>query len=90
MPDLTTPLPESLDACFAQGSERLAAGDAPGAEAALRRALLLDPTCGEVWANLALALEGSGQWAAAEQAHRRAAALLPEVAQVHFNLGALL
>ncbi|MEY2633391.1 MAG: hypothetical protein RIR00_2045 [Pseudomonadota bacterium] len=90
MSDLTTPLPDDLEACFTLGCQRLAAADWPGAEAALRRALTLDPECGEVWANLALVLEHAGQWAAAEQAHRRAVAALPEVAQVHFNLGALL
>ena len=59
-----------------------------------RRALTIDPSLAEAWANLALELEKQANWSEAEAHHRRALALAlapgSGSATIHANLGNLL
>ncbi len=77
-------------AWFHAGLQRMASGDAAGAEACLRRALALAPDLAEAHANLALVLEQTGRPAEAEVHYRLALAAKPDLALTHLNLGALL
>ena len=71
------------------GNQRMAAGDAAGAEACFREALHLDPAQAESHGNLGFLLESSNA-EEAEACYRQALALNPALAEIHLNLGALL
>ena len=64
-------------------------GDLPGAEAAYRRALLVDPTS-DLWNDLTQMLHASGQARPAETAAREALMALPDDAQAHLQLAVIL
>lgn len=78
------------EALFFEGTRRLAAGDAAGAEASFRGALRLAPQLAEAHANLGILLENRGAADAAVACYRRSIALDPHYAQTHSNLGCLL
>lgn len=84
------PLSDAALAAFDAGTRCLGAGDAAGAEAALRRAIELAPEFAEAHANLAFALEDAGRPEAAEACYRRAIALAPQLSRIRHNFGALL
>lgn len=81
----------NAEALFFDGTQRLTAGDAWGAETCLRAALALAPTLAEAHANLGLALEARGALAEAVACYRAAIAHNPTLPQTFVNLaGALL
>lgn len=63
-----------------------AAGDLPGAESLIRRALSLDPLSARAHMNLGIVLHESGALAPAVQAHLESVRLDPGSAPAHFNL----
>lgn len=75
---------------FADGVQRLDAGDYAGAERALRRALALRSGHAETHYKLANACKEGGKLAEAEQHYLAALALAPHHAEAHNNLGATL
>ncbi len=84
-------IPPSAEALFFDGTQRLGAGDALGAETSLRAALALAPTLAEAHANLGLALEARGALAEAADCYRSSLAHNPTLPQTWVNLaGALL
>ena len=72
------------------GNARMTVGNADGAAAAFRRALILAPNDAELHNSLGLALGEQNLTQAAEDAYRHAIALAPNFAQPHHNLGCLL
>lgn len=78
------------EALFFDSDRLAAAGDAEGAEAALRKALTLSPGFAEAWANLALLLDRRGAADEAESCYRRAIVLAPRHTRIHLNFGASL
>lgn len=72
------------------GGARLEAGDGPGAERSLRRALALAPGLAQARALLAELLEGQGAWEEAEDTYRQSLAADPRQGAVWLNLGRLL
>lgn len=78
------------EALFFEGTRRMAAGDAAGAEQSFRGALRLAPELAEAHANLGILLENRGAADAAVACYRRSIALNPHYAQTHSNLGCLL
>ncbi|MCC9598229.1 tetratricopeptide repeat protein [Rubrivivax sp. JA1055] len=80
----------AAESLFAQGTCALEAGDLAGAEAALREAIVRQPTLAEAHANLALVLERAGRADEAEAAYRDALALAPQAAPIWNLLGTLL
>ncbi|WP_308922912.1 tetratricopeptide repeat protein [Janthinobacterium sp. J1-1] len=73
-----------------RGGERLAAGDAPGAETAFQLALQSDPCNVFALANLAWMREQEGWFEEAESYYLRALAQTPDDVHLLQNLGALL
>jgi tetratricopeptide (TPR) repeat protein len=69
------------------GRERLSRGDLTGAEAALRRALELDPKSIDALLSLGDALEQHKNLAQAEDSFRRAVAVEPTNGDAHLRLG---
>lgn len=65
-------------AWFAQGNARYAAGDTGGAQAALRRAVTLEPTLAPGWGNLAHVLAEQGCTTAAKAAQQCSSRLSPQ------------
>jgi Flp pilus assembly protein TadD len=82
--------PDPAETLFLDGNRRMEAGDAEGAEACYRQALLLNPRLGEAVANLGLLRERAGAVVEAETCYRQAIALNPSVNQNYLNLGVLL
>ncbi|MBC7681175.1 MAG: glycosyltransferase family protein [Ferruginibacter sp.] len=82
--------PPSAEALFFDGTQRLTAGDATGAEICLRAALALTPTLAEAHANLGLALEARGALAEAADCYRTAIAHNPTLPQTFVNLAGVL
>nr|WP_315232225.1 tetratricopeptide repeat protein [uncultured Albidiferax sp.] len=80
----------SAEALFFDGTRRLAAGDAAGAEASLRQALVLAPTLAEAHANLGLALEARGALDQAVASYRQSIAHNPTLAPTYLNLAGVL
>lgn len=80
----------SAEALFFDGTRRLAAGDAAGAEASLRQALALAPTLAEAHANLGLALEARGALDQAVASYRQSIAHNPTLAPTYLNLAGVL
>lgn len=73
---------------FALGNARYAAGDAPGAQAALHRAVTVDPTLAPAWSNLAHVLAEQGCATVAGQAQQCARRLAPKEARFGESLPA--
>lgn len=65
------------------GHLRLMAGSPPQAEAALRRAVAIEPNLLEAWHHLGVALQAQQRWDEAMQAYRR---VLPAQPGEHYNL----
>ena len=82
-------LPDA-QALFFDGTQRLAAGDAAGAETCLRAALALAPTLAEAHANLGLALEARGALAEAADSYRTSLAHNTTLPQTWVNLAGVL
>lgn len=82
--------PPSAEALFFDGTQRLTAGDALGAETCLRAALVLAPTLAEAHANLGLALEARGALTEAADCYRTAIAHNPTLPQTFVNLAGVL
>ncbi len=82
--------PQSAEALFFDGTQRLADGDAAGAETCLRAALALAPTLAEAHANLGLALEARGALAEAADSYRTSLAHNPTLPQTWVNLAGVL
>ncbi|WP_295957006.1 tetratricopeptide repeat-containing glycosyltransferase family protein [Rhodoferax sp.] len=78
------------EALFFDGTQRLTAGDATGAETCLRAALALAPTLAEAHANLGLALEARGALAEAADSYRTAIRHNPTLPQTFVNLAGVL
>ncbi len=78
------------EALFLDGTQRLTAGDALGAETCLRAALALAPTLAEAHANLGLALEARGALAEAAGCYHSAIAHNPTLPQTFVNLAGVL
>ncbi len=68
------------------GSLRVMSGDFSGGEAALRRALQLDPRNLDATSHLAIALHRQQRWAAAIELYRRVRDATPYDANVRYNL----
>ena len=88
-----TPMAQHLpdaQALFFDGTQRLAAGDAAGAETCLRAALALAPTLAEAHANLGLALEARGALAEAADSYRTSLAHNATLPQTWVNLAGVL
>ncbi|WP_367848269.1 tetratricopeptide repeat protein [Rhodoferax sp. WC2427] len=86
---MAKPLPDA-EALFFDGTQRLTAGDAVGAESCLRAALALAPTLAEAHANLGLALEARGALAEAADSYRTSLAHNPTLPQTWVNLAGVL
>ncbi|MEO6855921.1 MAG: tetratricopeptide repeat-containing glycosyltransferase family protein [Rhodoferax sp.] len=86
---MAKPLP-TAEALFFEGTQRLTAGDAAGAESCLRQAIALAPTLAEAHANLGLALEARGALAEAADCYRTAIAHNPTLPQTWVNLAGVL
>jgi tetratricopeptide (TPR) repeat protein len=80
----------SIEQLFEEGNHCMAAGDAAGAQAAYEAALELDPGQAAVHGNLALLLDNTGQFTAAEDHYRKALTLAPDTTQLWVNFGAML
>ena len=78
--------PRDAAAWTLAGSLRQMAGDAAGAEAALRRALQFDARHVEAMTWLAIALHRQRRWPEAIELQRRVLAVAPEDAGVRYNL----
>lgn len=87
---VTRPVSEDVTLYYRRGAECLARGDAPGAAAALRRAIELTPSYAWAHQNLGQAYRALGNADAAERAYRRAVALEPNYVAALTNLGSLL
>src|SRR5580765_7585804 len=75
---------------FIEGNERMAAGNASGAEESFRAAVRIAPDFAEAYANLGLLLDNRGAVTEAEICYRRSLRLNPDYAKTHLNLGGLL
>lgn len=84
------PNQEQAQTLYIEGNQRMAAGDAAGAEACFLHALAADPMHGAAHGNLGYLKERQGASAEGEYHYRLALALLPDHPQLHQNLGVLL
>lgn len=78
--------PRDAAAWALAGSLRVMAGDAPGGESALRRALQFDPRHPEAEGWLAIALHRQQRWNEAIQIYHRVLAAAPDDATARYNL----
>jgi tetratricopeptide (TPR) repeat protein len=76
--------PDHAAAWHLSGVLAYARGDAPGASAALRRAIELEPGVAPYHANLGIACAAQRLWAAALASYERALELDPDQAEVHW------
>ena len=82
--------PAEAEQLFYDGTRRMAAGDAAGAEADFRRALALVADFSEAHANLGLLFDQAGRDEEAEKHYRQAIETDPARTQNHLNFGGLL
>ena len=78
------------EALFAEGAQRMAAGDDASAESAFLKALDVAPDLAEAWANLALLRQRAGAPEEAEAHFRQALALDPHCVQTLLNFAVFL
>ena len=79
--------PDSAAAHMRLGTAWLKAGAAKKAEAALRRAVEIDPKYDEAWVNLGGIMLGSWDFAGCVEVNRKVAARNPDFLLAHFNEG---
>ncbi|HEX5392454.1 MAG TPA: tetratricopeptide repeat protein [Rhodocyclaceae bacterium] len=82
---------DTTQSLFDAGSQRMSAGDLPGAEEAFRQLIQTDPDCAEAHTNLALLLERRGAMPDEIELHYlNALNLKPWITETYLNYGAFL